>query len=190
MWENYKTLMFFYVCLLCSCVKVRRVLSACGTGRVVSERSDTGCGSLHKPSFIRKRGRTSLPQELLMNEALSSPRRPALVCVDVDTLHIWLHVSLTLAALSWISPPTSLVTNWHAVIMVTLWVWPLGCCRSYLTHKHIQKYSSSRQINSRGQPWNAEAFTLNGQNEIPSRCLMFATTFCWEPPTDSLQSVE
>lgn len=59
---------------------------ACETGHVLSEQSDTGCRSLHKPSFIRKRGATSLPQDLLMNELLSSPHQSALVCVDVFVL--------------------------------------------------------------------------------------------------------
>lgn len=167
--------------------------SACETGHELSELSDTGCRSFHKPSFIRKRGATSLPQDLLMNEALSSPHRSALVCVCVcvcaDTLHIWLHVSLTLAALSWISHLTSLIwsqTQTHCNNSNSESL-PLGFCRSYLAHKHIQKYSSSCQINKRGQPWNAELFTLNSENEIPSQSRVFSRTFLWEPQTDSLQ---
>lgn len=43
------------------------------TGHVLSEESETGCRSLYKPSFIRKRGTRYLPQDLLMNEPLSFP---------------------------------------------------------------------------------------------------------------------
>lgn len=52
--------------------------------------------------------------------------------------------------------------------------WLLQVLSHTQTHS---KCSSSRQVNSRGQPWNAEVFTLNGENEIPSQSLMFGETF-------------
>lgn len=144
---------------------------------MLSEESETGCRSLYKPSFIRKRGTTYLPQDLLMNEPLSFPL--SLVwCVYMCVLRESHYFEFL-----------DIVSRFHiceVIVNIELDVLDMSPCNNsfsvsllvvYVSHIHTYKHSSPCQTNNLGQPWYAEVFTLNCGNEIPSHRLMFSNTF-------------
>lgn len=176
----------------------RWVLSARGTGHVVSEWRDTGCRLLHKPSFIRKREGALSPRSCswMRHSALPSSSSAVCgrVCAEAGTLHIWL---LTLAALSRGSQTLTRCNNSN---VVGLACWLLQVLSHTQTHSSGLVLTPNKQPRSTVECWGIYAkrrkrdsiseprvrwnIPLSPFSKLQQCCHLVITVNCHFPPLE------